>query len=338
VAVKILVADDSATMRKIMDITFAGQDAEVVSVPSGQEAVEKAKTFQPDVVFADASLDSFDGYEVAKAIKSDPSLQSAAVIVLASQHTPYDAEKGQAAGVDDHVLKPFDTQSVIDKVAQIQSKPRAAPSAPAAQPAAPAAQPAAPAARPAPPQPPARPAAASGPTPGSAAGPRPEAPRQPPPPPPSAGQPANPKATMGFGTPPARPSAPRPTGGPSKPSAPPASAVTPSGATPSGATPSASPSRAAAGPAASQAAPSAPPAASPAKPSAPPAAGAAASQAAAAATGDMVEKLRGMGLTSDQVDGVMQLSREVIEQVVWEVVPDLAEVIIREEIARLTSE
>lgn len=45
-----------------------------------------------------------------------------------------------------------------------------------------------------------------------------------------------------------------------------------------------------------------------------------------------------MGLTSDQVDGVMQLSREVIEQVVWEVVPDLAEVIIREEIARLTSE
>jgi hypothetical protein len=62
------------------------------------------------------------------------------------------------------------------------------------------------------------------------------------------------------------------------------------------------------------------------------------SAAATAPNGDMAAKLAGLGLTADQVNGVLKLSREVIEQVVWEVVPDLAETIIREEIKRLTAE
>ncbi|MEM9195158.1 MAG: response regulator, partial [Myxococcota bacterium] len=72
----------------------------------------------------------------------------------------------------------------------------------------------------------------------------------------------------------------------------------------------------------------------------PPAAPAASSSAAAAtAAGSPMEgKLKELGLTSAQVEGVLALSRDVIEQVVWEVVPDLAETIIREEIARLTAE
>jgi hypothetical protein len=52
----------------------------------------------------------------------------------------------------------------------------------------------------------------------------------------------------------------------------------------------------------------------------------------------MAGKLQGLGLTKDQVEGVMALSREVVEQVVWEVVPVLAETIIKEEIKRLTAE
>ncbi|MCZ7687496.1 MAG: hypothetical protein M5U28_55645 [Sandaracinaceae bacterium] len=67
----------------------------------------------------------------------------------------------------------------------------------------------------------------------------------------------------------------------------------------------------------------------------------AASPAVAAATasnGDMAARLAQLGLSREQVEGVLGLSREVIERVVWEVVPDLAETIIREEIKRLTSE
>jgi hypothetical protein len=57
-----------------------------------------------------------------------------------------------------------------------------------------------------------------------------------------------------------------------------------------------------------------------------------------AATSSLAAKLDGLGLSKEQVEGVLALSREVIEQVVWEVVPDLAEQLIKEEIKRLTAD
>jgi hypothetical protein len=59
---------------------------------------------------------------------------------------------------------------------------------------------------------------------------------------------------------------------------------------------------------------------------------------AAVASGELAQRLQNLGLTQDQVAGVLALSREVIEKVVWEVVPVLAETLINEEIQRLTSE
>ncbi|MGF1468354.1 MAG: response regulator, partial [Sandaracinaceae bacterium] len=67
-----------------------------------------------------------------------------------------------------------------------------------------------------------------------------------------------------------------------------------------------------------------------------PAVAPAAAAAAQVAQADLASRLAALGLTAQQVEGVLALSREVIERVVWEVVPDLAEVIIREEIKRLT--
>jgi hypothetical protein len=69
-----------------------------------------------------------------------------------------------------------------------------------------------------------------------------------------------------------------------------------------------------------------------------PAAAAAPAAIAAAVDGGLAERLAGLGLTKDQVQGVLALSREVVEQVVWEVVPVLAETLIKEEIKRLTSD
>ena len=292
--VKILVADDSKTMRQVMEMTFAGEDAEVVTVGDGESAIQRAKELRPDVVFADASM-STDGYTVAQAIKNEPSLSSTAVIVLASQHHPFDEARASQAGVDDHVLKPFDSQAVIDKVGQVLGRPRASASAGAPAPTAAAAAASVPASRQT-----------------SRGGPPPP----PPPPTPSAGphahssRPGGHKATVAFGAPVAKPpSAGRPVlelaDEPAEPPPPPPRAQAPAAR-----------------------APAARPASSP-------------GTAAAAATGNgsaMAKKLEGLGLTEEQVQGVLALSREVIEQVVWEVVPDLAETIIREEIRRLTAE
>jgi len=292
VTVNILVADDSVTMRRILELTFQGEDARVTSVENGESAVRKASELKPDLVFADLSLSGLDGYAIASAIKSTAGLEHTAVIAMASQKHPYDEDKGKAAGVDDHIIKPFDTQHVIDRVKQVLSKPRtgsptttpatttasSAPlttSAPALAPAAAAIPEAAPANR------------FAGTKPIAFGG--------------KAPAPANTADTQ----------APVPVSAPRTPPLP-ASAAPFSPANP---------------------APSA-------KPAVPAAAGVApiASAATAAATPELERKLSALGLTAEQAEAILKLSREVIERVVWEVVPDLAETLIKEEIRRLTAD
>jgi CheY-like chemotaxis protein len=302
VPTKILVADDSATMRRVLEMTFAGEDANVVSVDSGDAAINKLGDFGPDVVFVDAALSGVDGYEVARRIKAQQA--KVAVIVMASQHNPYDDGKGRAAGVDDHISKPFDTQSVIDRVGQVLARPRSAPAA--AEPA-----------RPAPPAAVARPPA---------------------PAPVAAGAPAvNPAASaqrmaqgtrLGMGAPvPMAPNA-----STAQAAAKPAPAPQPTPAAPLRAN--------ATMPMAPMSAPK--PAVAPAPPAVavarPPAPTPATASVGVQATAELAGKLGQLGLSREQIEGVLALSREVIEQVVWEVVPELAEQLIKEELRRLTAD
>jgi len=334
VPVKILVADDSATMRKVLELTFAGEDAQVISVDSVAAAFAEAQKSTPDVIFADLSMPGDDGYALARMIKSTPALSRAAVVVLSSTHTPYDATKGGAAGVDDNLDKPFDSKVAIEKVASVLVKPRASASAMPASAMPASAMPAAAAA--------AAPAAAPASTgPVLSASSRPS------------------KRTVAFGTPaipqagarpaPPKPPVQRPT--PAKPpEAPPAAA--PHAAPPAAPRPAPvlelapdedlAPSRAAqAAPKPAQAAPKpaqAPAAPAPQPQAAPAPAPAAKVAAATSAASPMAAKLGGLGLDATQIEAILALSREVVEQVVWEVVPEIAEAIIREEIRRLTAE
>ena len=115
---RILIVEDSVTMRKVMEMTFAGEDAELLAVESGELALQQGRDFGPDVAFIDASLPGIDGYEVTRAIKSDPQLAGTAVILMASQHRPLDEARASEVGADAHILKPFDTQEAIDKATE----------------------------------------------------------------------------------------------------------------------------------------------------------------------------------------------------------------------------
>ena len=314
-AVKILAVDDSPTMRQILELTFAGEDAEVTTVESGQKAVDTAASLKPDVVLADVSMTGMDGYAVAQSIKAKG---NAAVILLSSQHNPYDEAKGKESGVDDHVAKPFDSQVIIDKVHQLAAGRPKVQSKPLGQ-------------------------TSQGP---AAAGPSAGAPQQKKTP---AGGRVS-KRTMAFGTSPVAP--PQPPAPPKPPAAePPKRPVLeladepeveievdePEAPTPP--KPAAPPAAKPPAPAAAKPPePAKPPAPTPAKPAAAKPAPAAAAASATDAGGDMAQKLEALGLSKEQVEAVLALSREVVEQVVWEVVPDLAETLIKEEIARLTQE
>ncbi|MGH7434314.1 MAG: hypothetical protein ACRENE_01415, partial [Polyangiaceae bacterium] len=232
---------------------------------------------------------------------------------------PYDAAKGRDAGFDDFADKPFDTQGLLDKVKKAISAREGmkaaapAPAAPPQQAPAPAAAfsraPAVPVASPAPP-------VVS------------QKPQQP--------WPTQRTHTLTFegGMPPAA-SPPAPAAA----FAPPMSHI-PQRAPQAAPSPAGLPIVTAAKPAPSPAAPAVvarpAPAAAHMAPTAPP--GAVESVAAAAVNGQLAGKLGGLGLNPQQVEAVLALSREVVERVVWEVVPQLAETIIKEEIKRLTKE
>jgi CheY-like chemotaxis protein len=327
----LLAVDDSLTMRKVLELTFAGEaDFRVVTADGIESGLAKLRAERPGLVLADASLEGQGGYGLCSRIKAES--PGTFVIVLSSKQQPYDQAKGTAARADDFIDKPFDTQQLIDKVKKLVSKPAAepirqtgaypVPPSPATPPVAPRAPAGAPP----------MPAAAS---PGSIARPpigaRPTAPGMGNTP----GQVGRGTLAYGGGIPGSTPQAPVGAGAPQfRPAAPSPPTATPASVAPH-TTPGIPP--AAARPMAPAPAP-APAAVAPAPPRAPAVHAAPAVAAAVGQNGPLATKLAGLGLTEAQVAAVLSLSRDVIEKVVWEVVPVLAETMIREELKRLTSD
>ncbi len=301
----LLAVDDSATMRKVLEITFGGEDFRVVTADGASSALSRLGE-EPVAAVIDTSLGGDDGYLLAKELRSrQPRL---ALVIMASRYSPYDANRGRDAGVDDYIDKPFDTQALIEKVkkALISRETREI----AKPPPAPAAAASSFAQSHAPRPPAAAPAAAAPGSPGAAAA--------------KGAWPAQRTHTLSFegGLPVVPPAAARPAPAP----------VAPAPAAPAPA-PAAAPQQAAATALPRQPVPASPPAAPIPSPAASPAAA-----VAAIANGQLAGRLGDLGLTAQQADAVLALSREVVERVVWEVVPQLAEALIKEEIARLTKE
>ncbi|MEB2313679.1 MAG: response regulator [Sorangiineae bacterium] len=302
----VLAVDDSATMRKALEITFAGEDYRTLLAGSGADALAQLRAERPSLVLVDAQLGGESGYDLCQAIKREA--PGTPVIILSSKQQPYDRGRGTMVGADDFMDKPFDTQQLLDKVAATLRKAGEQPAAP-------------------PPmaEPPATQAPYRAPAPAIASAPPPQAP------PASSAQRRPP--TLAYGTP-----APAPLGASPAPSPAPAP-VGPRSHTVMG-TPAPAPVAPRPAAAAAPVAPT-PMSGTPVAPRPSPAAPPAVATAAAAATdggGELAGKLAGLGLDSSQVAGVLALSREVVEKVVWEVVPILAETLIKEEIRRLTSE
>ncbi len=170
---KILLADKSITIQKVVEMLFSGKEYEVLCVSDGETALNEAARINPDVVLADIDLPRVDGYTFSERLRETPALAKTPVILMMSRDDVYDEAKGRQAMILDHIAKPFESQELIGKVKKAVSgaAPQAVgqaavPAAPAAaKPQAPAAAPAKPTPAPSPPPKPqvapARPAAAA---------------------------------------------------------------------------------------------------------------------------------------------------------------------------------
>jgi CheY-like chemotaxis protein len=116
---KLLLADDSITIQRVIELTFADQDIDVIAVGNGRAAIERAELERPDIVLADAAMPERDGYEVAAFIKSHPDLSHAPVVLLVGAFEPIDEGRARAAGCDGVLVKPFEPQMVISRVKEL---------------------------------------------------------------------------------------------------------------------------------------------------------------------------------------------------------------------------
>jgi CheY-like chemotaxis protein len=132
--IKILLADKSITIQKVVEMLFSGREYEVASVSDGEAALNESTRSVPDVVLADVDLPRIDGYSLAARFKNVPALAQTPVILMMSRDDVYEGEKGKQAGIVDHIAKPFESQELIGKVKKAlpATPPRQAEPAPTA--------------------------------------------------------------------------------------------------------------------------------------------------------------------------------------------------------------
>jgi CheY-like chemotaxis protein len=114
----ILCADDSATMQKVAAVTFAASDFKYVGARTVDEALQLAQSEKPALILADAIMAGKNGYDLCRAVKSDAQLAGIPVLLMCGNSQSYDGTRGETAGADGFVTKPWDTQVMLDKVAE----------------------------------------------------------------------------------------------------------------------------------------------------------------------------------------------------------------------------
>ncbi len=117
----ILLADDSVTIRKIVELTFSDTDIRVCSVASGQEAIDRLSEVRPDLVLADVVMPGLSGYDLCRVIKTSD--RPVPVLLLAGTFEPFDAGQARDCGSDGHVTKPFDSRLLVARVEELLARP-----------------------------------------------------------------------------------------------------------------------------------------------------------------------------------------------------------------------
>lgn len=118
---KLLLADDSVTIQKVVELTFMDEDYEVVTVGDGDTALARLDEFDPDVLIADVHMPGADGYTLCRRAKERrPDLS---VLLLAGTFEAFEEEEMRACGADGFLRKPFDSQDLLRRVEELTGGP-----------------------------------------------------------------------------------------------------------------------------------------------------------------------------------------------------------------------
>lgn len=113
---RLLLADDSITIQKVVELVLAEEGFDIRATNNGEEALSAMAQFKPDVVLADIDMPKMNGYQLCERIKANPDTKHVPVILLAGAFEPLDEELSRNVGAEDYIVKPFESQELISKI------------------------------------------------------------------------------------------------------------------------------------------------------------------------------------------------------------------------------
>jgi len=113
---KILIADDNQNIRDALTYLLEDEGYELIVAKDGAEALQKVREQHPDILFLDIMMPEINGYDVCRAVKSDPLVKETYVIMLTAKGQLAEQERGKEVGADEYIVKPFSPLELLSKV------------------------------------------------------------------------------------------------------------------------------------------------------------------------------------------------------------------------------
>ena len=116
---KVLVVDDEVNITQILEFSIGSEGYEVLSASNGEEAVEKARREQPDLIILDIMMPRIDGYETCRILKANPLTKNIPVVLLTAKGRDIDKRLGYEVGATDYIIKPFSPGKLIERIHEL---------------------------------------------------------------------------------------------------------------------------------------------------------------------------------------------------------------------------
>ncbi|MBN1164056.1 MAG: response regulator [Candidatus Krumholzibacteriota bacterium] len=116
---KVLVVDDEVNITQILEFSIGAEGYEVVTALNGEDAIEKARREQPDLIILDVMMPKIDGYEACRILKANPLTKNIPVVLLTAKGRDIDKRLGYEVGATDYIVKPFSPNKLVDRIHQL---------------------------------------------------------------------------------------------------------------------------------------------------------------------------------------------------------------------------
>ncbi|MGZ8216094.1 response regulator [Methylomagnum sp.] len=120
-AIKVLVVDDSQTIRKSAEIYLKKHQYQVMTAEDGFDALGKVVDFRPDLIVMDIMMPRLDGYQTCAIIRRNSEFRNMPIVMLSGKDGVFDRARGRLVGASDYITKPFEEQALIQSVQSFTS-------------------------------------------------------------------------------------------------------------------------------------------------------------------------------------------------------------------------